>query len=369
MHHTNTDLIHRLSSAGLEPPKVVTLAVTHQCNLRCRHCWPNSGPELQTPAVPKKQVMRLISGFAGMGAEKFVITGGEPLLHPDWFDLLAHACSQPGVDQVRLQTNATQITPEQVEGMVSLKDRGLIIQTSLEGATSEVHDRVRGRGSFHLTLQGLKRLLESGMARHICITFTEMHHNFEQIPRVLEMVDGMGIGEFVTGTLVCAGRAENSEDLAPPIPRQYEALLARYRKDKSFRDRYRRIGNIAALEWHKENSDPSDSCCAFLETPYVSPEGNLYPCVMLHAGIFAAPHAYTRSIEASITEKIEAWSQLQRLKQSRVTDITQCRECTYYARCGAGCMGRAYSTYGDFMAVEDRCPHRKAIYRQQSDAH
>lgn len=363
MNRTNNDIIRQLSQVGLKPPRVATLAVTNWCNLRCRHCWPDSGPGEQTPVVPKNLVLRLIAGFSAMGAKKFVITGGEPLTHPDWFDILTFATSQPGVTEVRLQTNATQLTPQKADELASLKDRGLIIQTSLEGAAPEAHDYVRGQDSFLQTLQGLKRLQERGMARHICITFTEMRHNFEDIPKLLEMVEGMGIVQFITGTLVCGGRAVESGDLTPPTPRQYEELLERYSQDKAFRDRYHRIGNIAALEWCQADTKRSETCCAFIETPYVSAQGHLYPCVMLHADEFAATNIYSRSLKTSIAEKIDSWSQLQQRKQSRLTNLSNCISCRYYTRCGAGCMGRAFTAYKDFLAVEDRCRLRKAVYK------
>lgn len=106
--------------------------------------------------VPKDQVLRLIAGFSALGADKFVITGGEPLTHPDWFEILSFACSLPGVCEVRLQTNAILLTPMHVDALVSLKDRGLIIQTSLEGTTPQTHDHVRGRARI------LAGLLEGG---------------------------------------------------------------------------------------------------------------------------------------------------------------------------------------------------------------
>jgi radical SAM protein with 4Fe4S-binding SPASM domain len=359
-----TDILGRLTRAGLKPPRMVTLAVTNQCNLRCRHCWPDSGPDGQAPPVPKEQVLQLIADFSALGTEKFVITGGEPLTHPDWLEILTYTCAQPDVGEVRLQTNATLLTPAHVDALLSLKDHGLMIQTSLEGATPQTHDHVRGSGSFHQTVQGLGRLKESGMAHRICITFTEMQHNIGEIPELLEMVDAMGIGQFIAGTLVCGGRALESGSLAPPTEPQYEALLSHYRSDKTFRDRYRRIGNIAALEWAQADTHSPDACCSFIETPYITADGRLYPCVMVHADRYAATDVHAHPLAKTIAANIDAWSRLQRIKESRVTQLDACAGCRYYARCGAGCMGRAYTAYEDFYAVEDRCRLRKVVYRQ-----
>ena len=364
MNATTTDTIGRLTRAGLNAPRAVTLAITNQCNLRCRHCWPDSSPDHEEPLVPKGQVLKLIADFSALGAEKFVITGGEPLIHPDWQEILTFACSRPDVHEVRLQTNATLLTSQHVDALFSLKDRGVIIQTSLEGATPRTHDHVRGEASFHQPMQGLKRLEERGMARHICITFTEMQHNYGEIPKLLEMVDAMGIGQFITGTLVCGGRAVESHTLSPPTAHQYNALLSQYERDEAFRERYHRIGNIAALEWGRADADNGGSCCTLIETPYITANGRLYPCIMLHADSYAATDVYTLPLAKTIAANIGAWSRLQRIKASRVSRLEACNGCRDYARCGAGCMGRAYTAYENFYAVEDRCHLRKAVYRR-----
>ncbi len=367
MNPAKTDIIRRLDEAGLKPPKAVTIAITNQCNLQCRHCLLSSGPDQKAQMILKNQMSQLIHEFSILGAEKFTITGGEPLTHPDWAELVSCVCLQPGVREVRLQTNATLITSLNLDTILSLKNRGLIIQTSLEGATAPVHDRVRGSGSFNMTMQGLRLLEKSGMAARVCITLTEMKHNFEDIPDLLRIADNMGVGQFVTGTLVCGGRAAKSSDLLPPTPAQYEKLLNHYQNDKVFRDRYQRIGNIAALEWDLVNDHPAGTCCTFIETPYVTTQGYLYPCVMLHADNFAAKNLFDRPFASAIAEKIDSWSKLQRINRSRLSQLDTCQDCPYYGSCGAGCMGRSYSAYGDFFTVEDRCGLRKAVYRRLSN--
>jgi radical SAM protein with 4Fe4S-binding SPASM domain len=366
MNPTKTDIIRRLDEAGLKSPRAVTIAITNQCNMLCRHCLLNSGPDEKASLIPKNQVSQLIHDFSTLGAEKFTITGGEPLTHPDWAEVVNFACSQPGVKEVRLQTNATLMTSLNLDTILFLKNRGIVIQTSLEGSTAAIHDRVRGAGSFERTMQGLRLLEKSGMAARVCITFTEMKHNFEDIPDLLRLADKMGIGQFVTGTLVWGGRAAQSDDLAPPTPAQYEKLLRHYQKDKIFRDSYHRIGNIAALEWDLVKNDAANTCCTFIETPYVTTQGYLYPCVMLHADNFAATDIYKHPLAAAIAQKIDSWSQLQRINHSRLSGLDTCQDCPYYRSCGAGCMGRAYLVHGDFFTAEDRCGLRKAVYRWRS---
>ncbi len=364
--NASADIIRRLNEAGLRPPKTVTLAITNRCNLSCRHCWPDSGPDVVGSAVPREQVLRLIDQFAALGTQTLIITGGEPLTHPDWYSVISESCARPTIREVRLQTNAILITPVHVDLFLPLFDQGLMIQTSLEGATAMTHDRVRGNGSFDRTVNGLQLLVKAGMAARICITFTEMRHNFDEIPDLLRMADDMGIGQFVTGTLVSSGRAALPGYLEPPTPSQYETLLARFRQDQRFGERYRRIANIAALEWSTGSGEAVDTCCTFIETPYVTADGNLFPCVMLHANGAGIKDIYDRPFAVTIGAMIDRWSRLQQVKQDRFTRLKDCQDCHHYPICGAGCMGRAYAAYGDFYAVEDRCRLRRAIYSHRS---
>ncbi len=363
---TIADITRRLRDVGLKPPESVTLGITNYCNLNCRHCWPGSGPDNPASLVPKDKVARVIEGFSALGAQKFTITGGEPLTHPDWIDLLFFACGMPDVTEVRLQTNAILIDPSHLEVFASLKDKGLIIQTSLEGVTPEVHDRIRGRGTFKQTLQGLQVLIEGGLASHIYIAFTEMGHNYEQLPDLLEMIDSLGIGHLVSGTLVCDGRAKQSFDLTPPTPRQYEKLLTRFQHDSDFRERYNRIGNIAALEWAFAETDVTETCCTLIETPYVTGDGDLYPCTLLQADNYAAARFFEKPFTVAVSEQIESWGRLQQISRSRLEQLKTCKHCTGYAKCRGGCMGRAYAAHRDFFTVEDRCHLRKAVYRTGS---
>jgi len=354
-------ILRHLNHAGLTPPKVLTLVMTNRCNLNCRHCWPDSRGGDDAPIVKTDVLLRLIREFAGIGTKSIMLTGGEPLTHPNWFEILSFACNQKGIKDVCLQTNAILIRNVDVEKLVSLKERGLSLQVSLEGSGAENHDHVRGRGSFEQTLEGLRHLTEAGLGSQICVASTEMEHNFDDIPHLLDFVCRMGIGRFVTYTLVRSGRAAQSDGLAHPTPSQYKWLIDRYHGDDTFRTQYQKLGNIAALEWHSGQSTPWTPCCSFIEKPYVTAEGIMYPCVMLHADAFAGKGLHEKSLETVILETLPRWIELQKTNRSRI-ELKACEECKGKSHCAAGCMGRAYAAYGKLLSVEDRCTLRQAVY-------
>ena len=357
-----TEVLDSIIRAGLRSPKIVTLMITNGCNLSCFHCWPESRSCDTVPPVPKDTIRRLTEEFTLLGVEEICLTGGEPLTHPDWFEILCFACGQPGLKRVRLQTNATLLTEVDIEALGSIDFKGLAIQVSLEGATAETNDRVRGPGSFEQAFRGLKFLTEAGLGQQVVVAFTETQHNFEELPRLLELLDGLGIGSLVSGTLVLGGRAAQSDQVTPPTPAQYRELLNLYHSDPQFRSRYKKLGNIAAIEWFTGKSFPASEGCICIETPYINADGDMYPCLMLPIDKLAAKDVFNRPLDEAFFEALPIWAELPELNRRRSLELDACKECPGRLHCAGGCMGRAYAATGDFMNVEDRCVLRKSVY-------
>jgi len=357
-----TKVLDSIIRASLRSPKIVTLMITNGCNLSCLHCWPESRSCATAPPVPADTIRRLIGEFVLLGVEEICLTGGEPLTHPDWFEILSFACRQPGLNRVRLQTNATLLTEVDIETLGSIDFKGLTIQVSLEGATAETNDRVRGPGSFEQVFRGLKSLAEAGLGQQVVVAFTETQHNFAELPRLLELLDGLGIGGLVSGTLVQGGRAARTDQVTPPTPAQYEDLLNLYHSDPQFRSRYKKIGNIAALEWFRGKSTPAAEGCICIETPYISADGEMYPCLMLPVEKYAVQGVHHRPLDEVLTEGALLWAELPELNRRRSVELEECKKCPGKLHCAGGCMGRAYAATGDFMSVEDRCALRKSVY-------
>ena len=359
---TREHLLGGIRKAGLKPPKVLTLLITNGCNLKCRHCWPESLSHEVFLPVPVQVLKRLITGFSGLGLEEVCLTGGEPLTHPDWLEVLRFSCRQEGLKRVRLQTNATLLTEKDVKHLAAITEKELIIQVSLEGATSRTHDRMRGRGNFKRAFRGLERLAAAGLGGQTVVAFTETHSNCDELPRLLKRLDDIGVGRLLSGTLVQAGRAGRTRDLQLPTPDQYRALLDFYHRDNAFRKRYHKMANIACLEWWFGKADSASENCACFEMPYVTADGVLYPCIMLPATHLAVQNAHEEPLEALLTKAVSLWSGLPALNRRRSVELEPCKACSGKQHCAGGCMGRAHATTGDFMSVEDRCALRKAVY-------
>ncbi len=358
--HTQ-EVLRRIDESGLRRPKHLTLMITDSCNLRCHHCLLDCTPDMGRP-VPKEVVIEIIGGFARLGGERLMITGGEPLLHPDWLEILSCASQRAEFSEVGLQTNATLLSDSHVEEISRLTDNRLLLQVSLEGSTAETNDVVRGAGSFHRIINGLQHIVDAGLGPRTRVAFTEMRHNFGELPGMADLVEKMGIGQLISGTMVCGGRAAHEDVLAMPTPGQYQRLLDRYHSDARFRSKYRERANVAAIEWYEGKDYPSDQACSCIETPFISASGRMYPCVMLLCDEYSVENVHDRPLEEAIYSALPLWSRLHETHLRRRETLAPCRECSGLSHCNGGCMGRAYAAHGEFMTPEDRCSLRRAVY-------
>lgn len=358
---TSAELRQVLRQADLQPPRILTLAITGACNLACSHCWVEAGPDGGQLEMPAAVCFRLLREFAALGGAGIRITGGEPLCHPAWRQIL-HLARKLGFAQLALQTNATLLDSGAVAELAALDGPGLAIQVSLEGACATTHDAVRGTGSFAAAMAGLQRLVAAGLGSRITLAFTEMQHNLQEFPELLELGETMGVAAVTAGTLITGGRAADPAT-GPSVPAtldQYLQLVDCYQRDQAFRQRYRKLGNLTALEWWR--GAPSETgCCRFIEQPYLTPAGRLSPCLMCHAEAYAVTGGLEKPLAVTLVEGADLWASLQTSCRLRPHTLAVCQECTERGVCSAGCLGRALGSFDDLQAPDDRCALRQAL--------
>jgi radical SAM protein with 4Fe4S-binding SPASM domain len=358
------DLLRLICNAGLQAPHSMTLMVTGGCNLNCRHCWLDCRSLECSAPVPAEKITAAIDEFTQIGGTRITLTGGEILTHPDWAAILQFGLDHMGIRGITLQTNATLITSKHLAEFKKLPLDKLTIQVSLDGASARSHDLIRGPGSFDNAMAGIGLLVEGGLGFRTQVAFTEMAHNFSELPDLLEAINMLGIARLISGTLVKDGRAAGSTRMRLPTPDQYRELIYLYQTDEKFKTLYDQKANISAIEWFKGRTENStDTCCNALSNMFLDSRGFLHPCTMLLLNQFASTSIYAQSMHTVIKESLSIWRQIPILSQKRQKGIKSCSQCADIQRCRGGCMGRAAAVGGDLMAPEDRCALRQAVYQ------
>jgi len=149
---TKTDRMPRLPLSG-------SIDLTYRCNNNCRHCWlriPPGAPEKQDE-LSFDEICHIVEEARSMGCRHWSISGGEPMLRPDFAEIFDYITSRSA--SYSINTNGTMITPE----IAQLMKRKGSKMVALYGATEAVHDHItRNPGSFQATMRGFELLKEAG---------------------------------------------------------------------------------------------------------------------------------------------------------------------------------------------------------------
>jgi MoaA/NifB/PqqE/SkfB family radical SAM enzyme len=163
------------------------LDLTYRCNNDCRHCWlwlPVDAPEA-AGEMAFDEIRRVVEEARSLGCRKWSISGGEPMLRPDFPEIFDHITANSAA--YTLNTNGTLITPR-IAGMMRRPGKKWV---ALYGATAEVHDRVtRNPGSFDAFLRGVAYLREAGA--DFTVQVIPMRDNVHQIGEMKRLAASLG---------------------------------------------------------------------------------------------------------------------------------------------------------------------------------
>src|SRR6476646_4149568 len=208
---------------GLDAPICLTWELTYACNLACVHCLSSSGRR-DPRELTTEQCKALIDELERMQVVYVNIGGGEPTVRSDFWELVDYATAHRV--GVKFSTNGVRITPA-VAARLAASDY-VDVQISLDGATAEVNDAVRGKGSFDMAVRALQNLSDAGFTdAKISVVMTRQ--NVEQLDEFKALADSLGAQLRIT-RLRPSGRGADVWDTLHPTQAQqrdlYQWLLA-----------------------------------------------------------------------------------------------------------------------------------------------
>jgi heme b synthase len=350
-------------------PKWIAWEITRRCNLKCVHCRSSSGLEAKGhPDFTLDEAKRVLDDIASYAKPVVVLSGGEPLLRPDVFEIATHGTSL-GL-RICLATNGTLVTQE-ICGKI--KAAGIkMVSLSLDGASAEVHDDFRCQpGAFAGTLNAARLFKENSISFLINSSFTK--RNQDEIPKIYQLAKEIGATAWYMFMIVPTGRGEDIMDELI-APEDYEKLLVwHYDMEKGEKDilvrptcapNYYRV----VLQQAKEQGDDyqrrtlqfstggSKGCLAGQLISLIDVDGNVLPCSYFP---MAAGNIREKSFR-EIWERSELFQDLRNFKAYK----GRCGSCEYVNVCG-GCRARAYAVTGDYMAEEPYCTYIPLKMRNQ----
>lgn len=252
----SNDLIPKLDSKI----SMIWIELTKYCNLRCLHCYAESGPIVFNPnTVAKDKWVDVVRDAYDLGCRSIQFIGGEPFLVKPLLYSLISTAKEIGYQNIEVYTNATLIYDTDVS---FLRDNNISIAVSIYGKNAQIHDKITSvKGSFEQTEKTIRKLINNNI--HVRIGIIEMAQNSFVIKETVNYFHNLGVSKIKVDLVRPSGRGCS------------DALLTPYLIDKQTRNK----ASFDSCPWEKFQRAITGHNC-FLNKICLSGDGSVFPCIM-----------------------------------------------------------------------------------------
>ena len=333
-------------------PLIMSYNVTRECNMKCSHCYINATDQKLQDELTTQEAKTLIDQIYQVSSPLLVLSGGEPLLRQDIFELIEYG-SKKGL-KMGLGSNGYLINDVVAK---KLKAAGIAtVSISIDSSIPAQHDEFRGvKGAWERAVNACKLLRKNGILVQVNTTLT--HDNYDQIDAIMTLAEAIGVENFHLFFLVPTGRGVKLTDISP---QKYEDMItntfAKVQKHRlnvrpSCAPQFMRIAKGMGLDMRQWIR----GCIAGMHYCRIYPNGDVTPCPYLPIKL------------GNIREQKfkEIWFNSPVFNRLRNLDCLKgkCGICEYKTLCG-GCRARAYGLSSDFI---DYCGDLHVPGDQKSD--
>jgi radical SAM protein with 4Fe4S-binding SPASM domain len=320
-------------------PLALHLEVVAACNLTCTHCFAGELPRKERP-LSLDELDELFSQMAALGTYRLGLTGGEPLLRKDIFQIIDLALGH-GLCPC-LTTNGLLITEEIAR---EFGRRDLVwLNVSLEGASAKTNDSVRGAGVFDKVIERLRILRKHS---RFTMAFTILSSNLHEISACAELAEETGADTAVFRPLYPVGTAKRHLELMPTFDQYNDAVnsLAAMENDNDLNLRHLDTFSPTTRKDAQSVIYQNHGCGAGNLVCSISVSGEVSPCS------FLGPESYTASIRTQSLKQI--WSENQGFRAIRsMPDSEPLDDGADAAHFSGGCRARALVLNGSINAPD-----------------
>jgi len=239
-------------------PLNVHLELTYRCNWRCVFCYNPRHSDLR--ALSAAEWIAVLDDLRLLGTMTLTLTGGEPLVRPDFFDIAVAARARGFA--LRIFTNGARIDDDVADRLAALHP--LAVEISLHGATAEVHDRATAiAGSFERMFAGVDRLVARGVTVQLKTPVTSL--NEHQIDAMVSLAEERGLSLQLDPSLVPRDDGDRSPLAFAPSPAAIRRVME--------------LGVAGGSVFAMDRYRGGVNCGLGRITMAIDPEGNVYPCL------------------------------------------------------------------------------------------
>lgn len=320
----------------LSAPVNLTWEITRKCNLKCIHCL--SASDFASPRELSFDECRdIVDQLSALKVFEINFGGGEPLLQ-DYFLPLLRYIHEKGIVTC-ISTNGTVLTEEAVALFVG--NPLINVQVSLDGATPDVNDRIRGTGTYHRIIKGIERLASKNIPLSINTVVTSM--NFNQLNQLKELANSFG-AKLRVSRFRPSGRARKNWEELKLNPSQLGELAAWLSNDPSILTG----DSFFSISQDGRRQLGLDMCGACKMTCCIDPCGNVFPCAFMQETPFRGGNLREKSFQ-------DIWDNSAAFKKIRYLEPGYCRRCRHFEKCRGGCPAVAYFVTKDLNKADPEC--------------
>lgn len=329
------------------------IELTSECNLRCKHCYNQSG---QATDLIKPTAFENIVNSLDSTTSSITLSGGEPLLSPyiwDYIELL----KERKFEHPLIITNATLINSVIAR---RLAEANMIVQVSINGSSSDIHDALCGNGSFEKTMAGLKHLLNIGY-NNIVVRATLSKINRNDMLKFIDLIKSLGLTKISIALLTRMGRAtSNKGELSMSLHEKLETI-AYLNHDKEF------LEKISGLIVDVPEEDTTSGCPLIFSSkdiplaPKIDYKGFVHICQIMYDKLYAIGNVNDMPLKQIITDS--RFSNLIWFLRFGMQYINECQSCIWKSSCGKGCIAECINN-GSVQCTDGKCPERKMMFKR-----
>jgi mycofactocin radical SAM maturase len=314
---------------GLAAPICLTWELTYACNLSCVHCLSSSGRR-DPRELSTAECMALIDELERMQVFYVNVGGGEPTVRSDFWDLVDYAVARRV--GVKFSTNGIKITP-----VVARRLAGsdyVDVQVSLDGATEQVNDAVRGAGSYRTAVRAMRNLAAAGFPS-FKMSVIVTRHNAGQLDEFAALAAEYGAQLRLTRLRPAGRGAAVWHELHPTAAQQrtvYEWLLAHG-------DRVLTGDSFFHLAGYGEPLPGLNMCGAGRVVCLIDPVGDIYACPFAIHDSFLAGNVRADGGFTRVWRESELFATLRGPQAGGA-----CSSCSAFDACRGGCMAAKFFT-------------------------
>ncbi len=324
------------------------LHVTNACNLQCAHCLVDSSPS-GIPGGDTAFWLRMIDQGLALGVSRFFITGGEPFLRDDIFDVIDHILSPVHQKKVELMilSNAMLFRGDHLKRLATYKPNAFQLQISLDGPSAEINNLMRGNGTFDATVRGIKEVINLGFSPTLATVVNRS--NADYFPELVKLASSLGIQNIHLLLSHHRGRAVEAEGLQSPTASE---LLEIFKTTKKLTDQAgMTFDNYDVLlgKLMGPSGVKVDLSNAAYESLCVYADGYVYPSAAL-AGISELRMGNCES--KSLDQIWRTAAIAEEMRKGTVQKKAKCKDCYIKYLCGGGDIEQSYHASGQMMGED-----------------